>query len=65
MTGKLDSNIALAETLIDMLDSINNSSTMKIDLFHMYIRQFLVEFDPRIPLDRKKKKNYKEKNIQK
>ncbi len=56
MTGKLDSNIVLAETLLNMLDSLNTSSTMKIDLLHMYIRQFLVEFDARIRFDRKKEK---------
>ncbi len=61
MTGKLDSNIALAETLLNMFDSLNTSSTMKIDLLHMYIRQFLIEFDARIRLDRKrKKKKFKE-----
>jgi hypothetical protein len=56
VTGKLDSNIVLAETLLNMLDSLNTSSTMKIDLLHMYIRQFLVEFDARIRFDRKKEK---------
>jgi hypothetical protein len=61
VTGKLDSNIALAETLLNMFDSLNTSSTMKIDLLHMYIRQFLIEFDARIRLDRKrKKKKFKE-----
>jgi hypothetical protein len=56
VNGKLDSNIVLAETLLNMLHSLNTSSTMKIDLFHMYIRQFLVEFDARIRFDRKRKK---------
>jgi hypothetical protein len=64
VTDKLDSNIALAQTLLNMLDSLNsynnnNSSTMKIDLLHMYIRQFLIEFDARIRRDRKRRKNCK------
>jgi len=65
VTGKLDSNIALAETLLDMLDSLNNSSTMKINLFHMNIQLFLIEFDARIRFDRKKsvRKNIKSNTL--
>jgi hypothetical protein len=55
VNGKLDSNIVLAETLLNMLHSLNTSSTMKIDLVHMYIRQFLVEFDARIRFHRERK----------
>jgi len=59
VTDKLDSNIAIAQTLLNMINSFDNNhnnhpSAMKIDLLHMYIRQFLIEFDTRIRLARKK-----------
>ncbi len=64
VTDKFDSNIALAESLLDMLYSLNNnkSSTMKIDLLHMHIRQFLLEFDARIRLARKTRQTCKKKH---
>lgn len=56
VNDKFDSNITLAQNLLNMLDSHNNnSSTMKISLLHMYIRQFLIQFDARIHLSRIKK----------
>ena len=67
MTDKLDANIAMAETLLNMLNSFDHhynstSTTVKLDLFHMHIRQFLIEFDARIRLDRKKKRNMSQKH---
>ncbi len=66
ITDKLDSNIVLAESLLDMLDSLNdknnNSSTIKTSLLHMYIRQFLIDFDTRIRLDRNRRKSSKQKH---
>ncbi len=64
LTDKFGSNIALTGSLLDMLYSLNNnttnnSSTMEIDLLHMYIRQFLLKFDTRICLDRKTRKTCK------
>jgi hypothetical protein len=59
VTDRFDSNIELAQSLLDMLDSLNHnnsSSTENIDLLHMHIRQFLIEFDARICLDRKRRK---------
>jgi hypothetical protein len=58
VTDKLDSNIAIAQTLLNMLDSFNDnhdnhSSAVKIDMLHMYIRQFLIQFDRRVRLARK------------
>lgn len=63
VTDKLDANIAMAETILSMLNSFNDphhntSTSVKLDIFHMHIRQFLIEFDARIRLDRRKKKNY-------
>jgi hypothetical protein len=66
VNDKLDSNIELAENLLDMLDSINNqhndSSTKKIDVLHMYIRQFLIELDAHIRRDRKRRQKSKKKH---
>ena len=62
VNDKLDANIAMAETLLSMLDSFDssyskNSSPMNLDLFHMHIRQFLIELDARIRLARRRKQN--------
>lgn len=62
VNDKLDANIAMAETLLSMLNSFDcshtkNSSAMKLDLFHMHIRQFLIEFDARIRLAQRRKQN--------
>jgi hypothetical protein len=64
VTDKLDSNIAIAQSLLNMLNSFddNHSSTMKIDVLHMYIRQFLIEFDTRVRLARKKSRNINNKD---
>ncbi len=56
---KLDSNITLAENILDMLDSINNNnnndlSIKKIDVLHKSIRQFLIELDALIHHESKK-----------
>lgn len=62
VNDQFDANIAMAETLLSMLNSFDDSHSkdspaMKLDLFHMHIRQFLIEFDARIRLGRRKKQN--------
>ncbi|UJR38318.1 hypothetical protein I4U23_030988 [Adineta vaga] len=62
IADKFDSNIALAQDLLVMLDSFNynndHSSTTNISLLHTYIRQFLIQFDTRIYLERKRRKRH-------
>ncbi|CAF4071089.1 unnamed protein product [Adineta steineri] len=63
INDKLNSNIILAENLLDMLDSLNNpaknSLTINSDVLHMYIRQFLIQFDASIRLARNKRRKRK------
>ncbi|CAF0719024.1 unnamed protein product [Adineta ricciae] len=48
IADKFDSNLALAQDLLDMLDSLNDySSTTNVSSLHMYIQQFLIQFDTR------------------
>ena len=58
IVDKFDSNLTLAQDLLDMLDSLNDhSSTTNVSSLHMYIQQFLIQFGTRICMERKRRKS--------
>lgn len=64
IADKFDSNLALAQDLLDMLDSLNDhSSTTNVSSLHMYIQQFLIQFDTRICMERKRRKRKRKYDV--